>query len=317
MSVSIVIPSIGRTGLFPLLDRLTAQASDTEIIVVDDRPQQTEPLSVPPPVKVVAGRAAGPAAARNTGWLAAAGDWIAFLDDDVLVTGSWYADLLDDLDQPTAVAGVQGRIEVPPSGIAVTDRQADTAKLAGARWITADMAYRRAALAAVGGFDERFPRAYREDVDLAFRVAGRCGSVVLGKRRTMHPAHHESHWACLRAQRGNADDALLRRRYGPQWRRRLGIGRSHLPEYAVLVGGGLAASAIVSRSRRGRVVAAAGAATWLAGTTLFTARRVKGAPGERGHLPRLFATSAAIPPLAIGHRIAGRWRHRHVKPWRA
>ena len=32
------------------------------------------------------------------------------------------------------------------------------------------MAYRRAALESVHGFDERFPRAYREDADLAVRV---------------------------------------------------------------------------------------------------------------------------------------------------
>ena len=35
------------------------------------------------------------------------------------------------------------------------------------------MAYRRAALVAVDGFDERFPRAYREDADLALRVRRR------------------------------------------------------------------------------------------------------------------------------------------------
>jgi hypothetical protein len=32
------------------------------------------------------------------------------------------------------------------------------------------MTYRRAALTEAGGFDERFPRAYREDADLALRV---------------------------------------------------------------------------------------------------------------------------------------------------
>ena len=35
------------------------------------------------------------------------------------------------------------------------------------------MAYRRTALEAVGGFDERFPRAFREDADLALRVRAR------------------------------------------------------------------------------------------------------------------------------------------------
>ncbi len=55
-------------------------------------------------------------------------------------------------------------------GGAPTDAERNTAGLAAARWITADMAFRRSALEAVGGFDERFPRAYRVDADLALRL---------------------------------------------------------------------------------------------------------------------------------------------------
>lgn len=305
MSVSVVVPTIGRASLRPLLDRLSGVP---DVIVVDDRRSPDTPLDVPAGVKVVRGPGAGPAAARNAGWRAAAGDWIAFVDDDVIVTESWYADLLADLRQPDSVAGVQGVIEVPLDG-PLSDRQADTAKLATARWVTADMAYRRDALAAVGGFDERFPRAYREDVDLAYRVAQQCGEIVSGQRRTVHPARAESHWVCLRAQRGNADDALLRRRYGHRWRRRLNLSRGHLPEYAVLV-----ACAVTALTGRGRV-RVSGSIGWVLGTAAFTAYRLGQAPGERRHLSRLATTSALIPPLAVGHRIAGQWRHRAVKPW--
>lgn len=299
MSVAVVIPSIGRPSLYPLLHKLRALGVP-DVTVVDDR--SGGQLVVPDGVRVVAGPGIGPAAARNTGWRATDADWIAFLDDDVLVTDTWYADLLADLDRADAegashVAGVQGGIEVPDTG-ARSDRDADTAKLASARWVTADMAYRRSALDRVGGFDERFPRAYREDVDIAYRISESCGDVVLGDRRTVHPARPQSHWACLRAQRGNADDALLRRKYGRQWRTRLELSRGHLPEYAAIVAAGAVAIA-VPRARR------AGLALWALGTALFTAHRLRQAPGERTHLPRLVLTSAAIPPLAIGHRLAG------------
>ena len=59
-----------------------------------------------------------------------------------------------------------------------TDWERNTAGLAGASWITADMAYRRTALEAVNGFDERFPRAYREDADLALRSADRLAAAA-------------------------------------------------------------------------------------------------------------------------------------------
>src|SRR5439155_2972818 len=141
-----------------------------------------------------------------------------FLDDDVLPTPDWAERLTADLDVADDVGGVQGVVRVPlPADRRPTDWERVTAGLASGRWITADMAYRRAALAAVGGFDERFPRAYREDADLAYRVRRAGWRLVIGERRTLHPVRPESPWACLRAQRGNTDDALLRRMYGPGW----------------------------------------------------------------------------------------------------
>ena len=77
-------------------------------------------------------------------------------------------------DLPEHVAGSQGRIRVPlPRDRRPTDWERNVAGLEHARWATADLAYRRAALEAVGGFDERFPRAYREDADLGLRLVAR------------------------------------------------------------------------------------------------------------------------------------------------
>nr|BFE77934.1 hypothetical protein GCM10020093_005350 [Planobispora longispora] len=71
----------------------------------------------------------------------------------------WDKAVRADLDNlPADVGGSQGRIEVPlPIDRPPTDAERNTAGLATAEWITADMAYRRAALERVGGFDERFP----------------------------------------------------------------------------------------------------------------------------------------------------------------
>jgi GT2 family glycosyltransferase len=100
----------------------------------------------------------GPAWGRNAGRRRADTEWVVFLDDDVVPEPGWREAL--DRDLATDADGGQGRIAVP-----VNPRPADWERnvqgLETARWATADMAYRRDALAAVGGFDERFPRASR------------------------------------------------------------------------------------------------------------------------------------------------------------
>jgi GT2 family glycosyltransferase len=260
-----------------------------ELIVVDDSEQRR-----------------GPAAARNEGWRKASGEWVVFLDDDVLPSYTWWHYLQDDLDQPPEVAGVQGQIVVP-NGHKATDWSANTQRLSEAAWITADMAYRRSALEAVGGFDERFPRAYREDADLAYRVRRAAGELVMGRRKTVHPVRDEDRWVSLRAQRGNADDALLRRLYGPGWHRMLGVPNGRRPAHIVTTAALL--TMVLSRKHR-----AAAGAVWAAATAEFVLKRKRNAPGEP--LPSLIATSVLIPPLAVAHWVRGWWRHRNTPTWR-
>ncbi|MER7008770.1 glycosyltransferase, partial [Dactylosporangium sp. NPDC000555] len=260
------------------------------------------------------------AAARNIGWRAARHDWVAFLDDDVLPSPTWYRDLLGDLDTDPGVGGVQGRIVVPlpvrrPAGRRPTDWERTTAALAGGAWLTADMAYRRAALEAVGGFDERFSRAFREDADLAFRVRQAGWRLQRGDRAVTHPVRPESRWVSVRAQRGNADDALLRRLHGPDWRARLEIPpgrRSRHAAVAAAAGGALGAAALPGRWRW---LAAGLGAAWAAGTAEFALARIAPGPRTPGEVATMAITSLAIPPLAVGHWLAGRWRWRAARSW--
>src|SRR3954454_22465208 len=266
---TVVVPTIGRPSLDVLLDALAGGSGPrpAELILVDDRPTGA-PLSPQrpglPPVRVVRTGGGGPAAARNLGWRTARTEWIAFLDDDVVPDGDWYARLAADLaDLPADVAGTQGRVRVPlPEDRKPTDWERGTAGLATSSWITADLAYRRAALAAVGGFDERFPRAFREDSDLALLVMDTGARLVRGRRWITHPVRPVDRWVSLRVQAGNADDVLMRRLHGPDWRQRADAPLGRRPGHLAITTAAVAA-VVLAAARRPCSAAVAGAA-WLA-----------------------------------------------------
>jgi HAD superfamily hydrolase (TIGR01662 family) len=320
----VVVPTVGRPCLQDCLDALAAARGPLpcEVVLADDRRDTPEPLPVRVPgalagrVTVVTLEGRGPAAARNAGWRAAQPQpWVVFLDDDVRVGPRWRAELAADLTGlPPEVAGVQGVIEVPlPRGRRPTDAERGTAGLATARWITADMAYRRSALAAAGGFDERFPRAFREDADLALRLLGQGWTLRRGSRRTVHPVRPAAPWASLRAQAGNADDALMRALHGRRWRERAGApaGRRRQHVAACLAGAAAIAGAAAGR-RRTAVLAGA---CWLAVTAEFAAARILPGPRTAREIAIMTATSVAIPPLAVGYWVAGLWRWHRARPW--
>src|SRR3954467_6246076 len=151
---TVVVPTIGRPSLDVLLDALATGTGPrpAELVIVDDRPTGA-PLSPDPPGlpprRVVRTGGGGPAAARNLGWRTAGTPWIAFLDDDVVPDPDWCERLAADLAAlPADGAGSQGRVRVPlREDRRPTDWERSTAGLATSSWITADLAYRRAALA--------------------------------------------------------------------------------------------------------------------------------------------------------------------------
>jgi cellulose synthase/poly-beta-1,6-N-acetylglucosamine synthase-like glycosyltransferase len=310
VTVTVVVPTLGRPSLDVLLAALAPGVAehDLELLVVDDRPGSPPALDVE--AKVLTGPARGPAAARNVGWRAARHDWVAFLDDDVVPDPDWADRLVLDLAAAgSEVGGVQGVLRVPlPDDRRPTDWERVTAGLADGAWITADMAYRREALERCGGFDERLPRAFREDAELAYRVRREGWTLQRGNRRVTHPVRPESPWVSVRTQRGNADDALLRRLYGPEWRELLEIPPGRRPRHLAVTVAGLTALAAAA-ARRPRLAALAGLA-WAAGTAEFAAARIAPGPRDAREVGTMLVTSAVIPPVATLHYLRGWWRWR-------
>jgi HAD superfamily hydrolase (TIGR01662 family) len=309
VNADIVIPTVGRRSLARLIARLaTGTRPPGRVLVVDDRRDASCQLrlgkhAVSLDVAILRGSHRGPAAARNIGWKASTAAWICFLDDDVEPGADW-ADRLDaDLScLKPEVGGSQGRLRVPVPA-RPTDWQRNVQGLENAEWITADMAYRRSALHSVGGFDERFCRAYREDADLALRVRDAGYRLCRGTRLCEHPVPEASRWKSVRLQSGNADDVLMRALHGRRWRERAGAPRGRRARHALTVAAGVAAAGAVVRGRR-RLAGLAGAA-WLAQTAELTWHRFAPGPRTLDEAVTIAATSAAIPPVAIGHWLSG------------
>jgi histidinol-phosphate phosphatase family protein len=322
-ATTVVVPTVGRPSLAVLLRALAAAVGPPPeaVIVVDDR-RAGEPLEATlsgidlPGLTVVRSGGGGPARARNVGWRRARTEWVSFLDDDVLPDADWARKLAADLAElGSEVAGSQGLVRVPlPAYRRPTDWERGTAGLATARWITADMTYRRSALSAVGGFDERFPRAFREDSDLALRVLATGSRLVTGERWVSHPVRPADFLASVRQQAGNADDVLMRRLHGRSWRQACGAGRGRRRRHVAVTAGAVSSATLLVAGRP--KLAGAAAVASLAGVAEFAAARISPGPRSADEIARMAVTSILIPFAATWHTLRGEWRHRRAGPWR-
>jgi glycosyltransferase involved in cell wall biosynthesis len=319
---TVVIPTLGRPCLADCLRALAATGGPRpeQVVVVADLPEAAGlPLEgageLVNRLTLVSTGGRGPAAARNAGARTATTPWVVFLDDDVRVEPDWGERLASDLAAAgESTGGVQGQLRVPlPQDRPATDWERGTAGLEQAAWATADMAYRAEALRRAGGFDERFPRAFREDADLALRVMDDGWELERGERVTVHPVRPTDRWVSVRVQRGNADDALMSRVHGPEWWSRAHAPRGRLPRHLAITAAALAAPVLAGAGRRGAAALAAG--LWAAGTAEFAWARIAPGPRTAQEVATMMSTSALIPPLAVRHWIAGTVRHRHATAW--
>jgi glycosyltransferase involved in cell wall biosynthesis len=312
MSVSVVIPTYRRPDLLArCLAAVVAQdLDDFEVIVADDAVddaarRQVEGLTARVPVRYVAVTGShGPAAARNRGWHAACGDMVAFTDDDTIPDRGWLRAALAVIDG--GADAVTGRTVVPRPAVP-TDYERNESGLERAEFITANCLVRRDVLKAVGGFDERFAVAWREDSDLHFNLLERGARIAAAPDAlVVHPVRPARWGVSLRLQHKIQFDALLYRKHPRLFRERIRPG-TPWGSYAVVAALAVAGTAAV-RGPWSVVIAAV--VIWLVLTGKFAARRLRGTSHAPRDVAEVVVTSALIPPLAVFWRLYGAVRFR-------
>lgn len=237
--VSVVIPTYNRIDrirrVLDALERQTYPRQAFEIIVVSDgstdgTDDYLRSVAAAGRVRPLFQTNGGPAAARNAGVRAAAGNLVVFIDDDVVPAPGCLSSHVEihraagrqvavvgplltptDVKLSPWVAWEQAKLEEQYEAM-VSGKWQPTAR----QFYTGNASLRRELLLAAGGFDEQFHRA--EDVELAYRLAGRGVGFIF----SMAPAGYHyaersfASWMAT-AHAYGCNDAIFARDRGQDW----------------------------------------------------------------------------------------------------
>jgi GT2 family glycosyltransferase len=312
--ISIVVVTCDRPHLLShCLASLLWQRFDKsryEIIVVDDRPSSCTRDIVadwamhakrdgPKIIYLPSDGLHGIAAARNRGWRAARGAVIAFTNDDTVARADWLHNGWNAFGHN--VQAVWGRVVIPYANSS-GGYERHTKNMECVEFAAANCFCRKQILEDLGGFDERFDLAWREDADLYFRLLSRSDRVVHAPSAVMtHPVRPASWGENLRQQKRIQADALLYKKHPELYRQKIRTD-PHWECYPIVA----ALLSFLAALAAGQVmVASAAAATWLFLTGWFGFQRLAPAPTTVSHIAEVVVSALLIPPVALFWRLTG------------
>lgn len=200
--VSVIVPAYNAAATLPAcLAALQHQTRPPdEILVIDDGSTDgTAAAAKAAGIRVIQQSQRGPAAARNCGVRVACGNVVLFTDADCEPLPDWVERMLIPFADPSIV-GVKGSYRSRQRDLIARMVQAEFEdKYERMRRCTTidfidtySAAYRRVVFLQAGGFNEVFPQASVEDVELSFRLAERGARLVFAPQAQVWHQHSTS-----------------------------------------------------------------------------------------------------------------------------
>ncbi|WP_233268765.1 glycosyltransferase family 2 protein [Mucilaginibacter lacusdianchii] len=314
--ISVVIPTYRRPDLLlkciGALGNQDLPFSDFEVIVVSDGPDEATATAIanlanqPNILRYLAmPKKGGPAAARNYGWQHAQAPFIAFTDDDTIPSPTWLSGYLRAW-KGEPLAAFTGRVVVPLPPHP-TDFAQNTAGLETADFVTANCACTRAALEKVGGFDERFAMAWREDSDLHFKLLQ--AGIPLRKvdeAMIVHPVRQAPWGVSIKEQKKTLFNALLYKKYPELYQQQI-QAKPPASYYVMFLSFFIGIICLLAGHT---ILALITLAVWLMFTLQFALKRLSHTSHDATHIYEMLCTSAIIPFASVYWHFYGCWKYK-------
>lgn len=325
LKISVVIPTYQRPALLlrcmKAIIHQSFPAEQYEIIVVSDgedlptsRALAAMPVDRFPVVQFYSlPQKAGPAAARNFGLMLSVGDLVVFSDDDCIPAEDWLKEMWGAYKRAQLEEVAFSGQTIVPIQNEPTDYERNISQLATAEFITANCACSKKALMQVGGFDERFKMAWREDSDLQFKFIQQQIPIIKVEGAVVtHPVRKAPWGISIKEERKGMFNALLFKKFPGLYRQKIQSG----PPWHYYANSIFLIIFVAGLLSDKQILKAGGFAGWFTLTAWFAWKRLQDTSHSVPHVSEMMFTSAVIPALSLFWKFYGSWKFKVLQiPW--
>jgi len=193
---SIIIPTFNRPEQlkicleFLLINQLSDSNYHSEIIITNDgniNDNFKKSLKNFSFISWVDGPKRGPAANRNNGAKFAKGEWLIFLDDDVIPDSKLLSAYFHSIKTDSSIKAFEGAIHPDNCKLLEKDMAECPVNLGGGVFWSANICVNKVFFEILGGFDEQFKIAAQEDQDLYERIKKITKVIFVSDAIVVHP----------------------------------------------------------------------------------------------------------------------------------